>query len=107
MIRGLRQQGTGGLVDIMMVNTDSCSHRTRTPDAVLKTAERTRRRKRLHDCQTQLHDFTPFIVSTDGLLGDEATAMLKRLGSLLAVKWGKPYSQKNPIRKHANGSGSK
>jgi hypothetical protein len=36
--------------------------------------------------------FTPFVVSTDGLIGKEANTLLKKVSSLLAEKWKKPYS---------------
>jgi hypothetical protein len=32
------------------------------------------------------------VVSTDGLIGKEAKALLKKLSSFLAEKWEKPYS---------------
>jgi hypothetical protein len=40
----------------------------------------------------QRRHFTPFVVSTDGLIGKEAKTFLKKLSSLLAEKWEKPYS---------------
>jgi hypothetical protein len=40
----------------------------------------------------QRRHFTPFVVSTDGLIGKEAKTFLKKLSSLLAEKWENPYS---------------
>ena len=37
-------------------------------------------------------NFSPFVASFDGLLGDEATVTLKRISSSLATKCRKPYS---------------
>jgi hypothetical protein len=34
---------------------------------------------------------TPFVVSTDGLVGKEAKTLLKKLSTLLCDKWEKPY----------------
>jgi hypothetical protein len=42
---------------------------------------------------TNMRNFTPFMVSTDGLLGKEASPLLKKLSSLLAEKWEKLYSK--------------
>jgi hypothetical protein len=41
----------------------------------------------------QCHHFTLFMCSTDGLLGQEASAFAKRLAAKLATKWQKMYSQ--------------
>ena len=49
--------------------------------------------KYLKPCLEQRRHFTPFVVSTDGLIGKEAKLPLKKLSALLAVKWGKPYSE--------------
>jgi hypothetical protein len=43
-------------------------------------------------CLEQRRHFTPFVVSTDGLIGKETKTLLKKLSSLLAEKWEKPYS---------------
>jgi hypothetical protein len=40
----------------------------------------------------QRRHFTPFVVSTDGLIGKEAPSVLKELSTLLSDKWEKPYS---------------
>ena len=44
-------------------------------------------------CEATRRDFIPFIVSTDGCLGEGAKAFLKRLGRRLAEKWQRAYSQ--------------
>jgi hypothetical protein len=41
----------------------------------------------------QRHQFTPFLVSTNGLLGKEAKTLLKKLSSVLAEKWEKSYAE--------------
>jgi hypothetical protein len=41
----------------------------------------------------QRRHFTPFVVSTDGLLGREASTFAKRLAQKLAIKWQRSYSQ--------------
>jgi hypothetical protein len=47
---------------------------------------------RKKECLEQRCHFTPFVVSSDGLIGKEAKTLLKKLSSLLADKWEKPYS---------------
>jgi hypothetical protein len=52
------------------------------------------KKKKYHGaCLEQRRHFSPFVVSTDGLIGKEAKAVLQKLSSLLAKKWGKPYSE--------------
>jgi hypothetical protein len=51
-----------------------------------------KKRKYLEPCLAQRRHFTPFIVSTDGMLGEEATFFIRRLSSILAEKWHQPYS---------------
>ena len=84
MIRGLWESGTDALIDVQLVNVDAKSHRNREAEAILKTAERTKKRKHLTDCQQQRRHFTPFVVSTDGMLGYEANSLIKRLAKELA-----------------------
>ena len=55
--------------------------------------ERAKKKKYLAACLAQRRHFTPFVVSTDGLLGKEAKALLQRLSALLAAKWQKPYAE--------------
>jgi hypothetical protein len=59
----------------------------------LENQEREKKRKYLGACLAQRIHFTPFVVSTDGLLGREAKTLLQRLSALLAAKRDKPYSQ--------------
>jgi len=47
---------------------------------VLTSHEKTTKKKYLAPCCAQWHHFTPFIVSTDGLLGHEAEAVVCQMG---------------------------
>ena len=47
----------------------------------------------LEACLQQCQHVSPFLASVDGLLGEEATTILRRLASRLATKWKKPYSK--------------
>ena len=59
----------------------------------LRTQERMKELKHKTACELTRRDFLPFIVSTDGCLGEQAQAFLKRLGRKLADKWQRAYSQ--------------
>ena len=59
---------------------------------VLETHEKEKKKQYWQACADQCRDFTPFVVSTDGLLGREAAEVLRQLSGILATKWGSPYS---------------
>jgi hypothetical protein len=60
---------------------------------VLAAHEREKKKKYLGACLEQRRHFSPFVVSTDSLLGEEAKILLKKLSTRLAEKWEKPYSE--------------
>ena len=92
LIRGLWQKGTDGIIDVRVVNLDAASHSRKNPHKVLRAGEREKKQQYLVSCLAQWRHFTPFVVSADGLLGDEAEALAKRLSSKLAKKLSRPYS---------------
>jgi hypothetical protein len=56
--------------------------------------EREKKKKHLRACLEQRrHCFSPFVVSADGLLGEEAKILLRKLSAVLAEKWEKPHSE--------------
>ena len=61
--------------------------------AILRTQEKVKELKHKTACESTRRDFVPFIVSTDGCIGEAAQAFLKRLGQRLAEKWQRSYSQ--------------
>jgi hypothetical protein len=60
---------------------------------VLEVHEREKKKKYLEACLEQRRHFSPFVASTDGLLGKESPTLLKKLSELLTEKWEKPYSE--------------
>jgi hypothetical protein len=92
LVRGFWARGTDCIIDVRVTNTDAKSQRHKDPDKILAQHEREKKRKYLEPCLKQRRHFTPFVVSTDGLLGREATLFLKRLASVLSDKWHQPYS---------------
>ena len=61
-------------------------------DAVLSSAEE-KKRKYNSAAEARRASFTPFVVSTDGMLGREANFLLKRLAQSISIKWDKPLGQ--------------
>jgi hypothetical protein len=92
LIRGFWARGTDTIVDVQATDTDAKSYRSRDPHKVLAAQEREKKRKCLDACLEQRKHFTPFVVSTNGLIGREAGELLKRLSLRLADKWERPYS---------------
>jgi hypothetical protein len=60
---------------------------------VLEAHEREKKKKYLKACLEQFRHFSPFLDSTDNLLGKESRTLLKKLSALLAEKWEKLYSE--------------
>jgi hypothetical protein len=92
LVRGFWARGTDCIIDVRVTNTDAKSQRQKDPAKVLSQHEREKKRKYLEPCLAQRRHFTPFVVSTDGMLGREATFFIRRLSSILAEKWHQPYS---------------
>jgi hypothetical protein len=76
-----------------VTDTDAKSYRHRDPAKVLITQEKEIKRKYFEPCLKQRCHFTPFVCSTDGLLGLKAATFAKRLAAKLATKWQRSYSQ--------------
>jgi hypothetical protein len=66
--------------------------KTRTK-CYLSAHERENKKKYLGACLEQRRHFSPFVVSTDGLLGKEAKILLRKLSAMLEEKWERPYSE--------------
>jgi hypothetical protein len=75
-----------------VTDTDAKSYRSQDPHKVLATQER-EKKKYLQSCLEQRKHFTPFVVSTDELIGREAGELLRRLSLRLTDRrWERPYS---------------
>ena len=92
-VRGVWNTQTEALFDFRVVNTDAQSYASRPVAAVLETVAKAKKAKHHQACIERRADFTPFVVSTDGVLHREAEHFLKRLAARLSAKWQKPYSQ--------------
>ncbi|OEU07108.1 hypothetical protein FRACYDRAFT_251843 [Fragilariopsis cylindrus CCMP1102] len=92
LIKGFWDNGMDAIIDVRITDTDAKSYRTRDPKKVLQSQEKEKKKKYLDQCLLQRRAFTPFVVSVDGLIGYEASNVLKQLSKRLADKWNKPYS---------------
>jgi hypothetical protein len=92
LLRNFWDRNKDAIIDIVVVDTDAKSHITRDPLKVLEGYEKRKKAKYLAACFDQRRDFTPFVVSVDGLISKEAQKLLQRLSGLLAKKWEKPYA---------------
>ena len=87
-VRRVWSPQTEALFDICIIDTDAPSYKHRTPEAVLESA-------RIYQkaVEDRCGQFTPFVVSVDGLLHREANHFMKCIAASLATKWEKSYSE--------------
>ena len=84
LVRNVWSNRTDFLVDFVVMNLNQPLYRSSTPEAVLRKHEQRKKRKYLPDCQAQRQNFTPFVVTTEGMLGREVDCFLKRVEVKLA-----------------------
>ena len=78
--------------DFRLCNADAQSYANRPVTAVLDSLAQAKKTKHAQACRQRRADFTPFIVTTDGVIQREGQHFLKPLASRLASKWSKKYS---------------
>jgi hypothetical protein len=79
-------------LEVRIANVDLGSYLTSTPEKVLCCQETEKKKKYLQACLDQWRNFTLFVrSSTDGLMGREATALVKQLASMTASRWRTTY----------------
>ena len=79
LCRGLWSNGQDAILDIRVTDTDQASYVKRDPEKVLQSHEKEKKKKYLRPCQHQRRAFTPFVMSVDGMLGQEAKNVLKQI----------------------------
>ena len=67
------------LLDIKVIDTDAPSHLTRSPEAILETGAKEKKRVYEQTVVERRGNFTPVVLSIDGLLHREAEHFLKRI----------------------------
>ena len=80
------------LFDICVNDTDALSYRRRSPVSVLDSGAIEKKRVYRSAVEDRRGNFTPFVLSVDGLLQREASHFVKRLSASLASKWEKSFS---------------
>ena len=79
------------LFDIKVIDTDAPSHRNCSPEAILETGAKEKKRVYEQAVVEWRGNFTPIVLSVDGLLRREAEHFLKRIAANLAHMWEKTY----------------
>ena len=79
LIRNLSKHQTYCILDVPITNLHGQSNVDRKPEAVLRSHEREKKKKCLQAYLDQRRHFFPFVVSCDGVLGNEARVVQSRL----------------------------
>jgi hypothetical protein len=70
LVQDLWARGTDCIIDDRITDVDTKSQRFKDPHKVLEADEREKKTKYLEACLEHCTHFSPFVASTDGLLGD-------------------------------------
>ena len=76
------------LFDICVIDTDASSYRQRLPISILDSGAVEKNCLAVED---RKGNFTPFVLSVDGLLQRVASHFAERLSASLASRWEKPF----------------
>ena len=79
---------TDCILDVRITNLDAPFNIHRKPETVHLSREREKKKKYLQACLDQRRHFSPFVVSCDGVLGNEAKVVQQNLAGI-AKKSGK------------------
>ena len=93
MICGFWSRGTDCIVDVRITDLDSKSYQKKSNDKVLAGQEQEKKRKYLAPCIANRRHFTPFVSSTDGLIGKEGQLSRKDLQVFFRIN-GDAYNPK-------------
>ena len=93
LVHGLWDKSTGCVLDTRVTDTDARSYAQLSSSQVLKAAEKVKKDKYLAPCLARRGGFMPLVYSVDGMAGKEAKSFERRIASLLAAKWDRPYSE--------------
>ena len=91
-IRGLFKRDIWTYIDVTVVNTEGKSLAKVTPDKALENAERAKRRHHKDDLFVSRRHFSPFALSTDGLLSPAAVTVVRRIAAKISQRKGIAYS---------------
>ena len=68
------------------------SNQSKDPAKILEAAEKDKKKKYLKACLDQRRHFTPFVVSTCGVVGKEGKKVLARIAHIISQKSARDYS---------------
>ena len=86
VVRGVHAPQKDCITDTLVINQDAVSRSTVPIAKVLSEGERMKDSKHKSACGDRRADFVPFVVTTDGCMGEQARKFLKKLGRRLAEK---------------------
>ena len=92
-IRRVWQPQVDVLFDVRVTDVDAPSYHSRSPQAVLCSAEAEKKRKYMEACLACHDSFTPLCFAIDGMFGTEADFFLRHLAERLSIKWERSYSE--------------
>ncbi len=92
-VHGLWESSTTAFIDVEVSHTEAPSYLRKTPEKVILSLEKTKRMKYGDIVQQHRRHFSPFVVSSDGLLGQSANNVVKHIAHKLAEVWHSPYSK--------------
>ena len=92
LCRNFWANGSDCIFDIRVSDTDAPSYIKLDPVKVIENQEKQKKQKYLQSCLDQRRQFTPVVLSIDGLLGQETKSIVRRLSLKLAQKWRTTYN---------------
>jgi hypothetical protein len=92
VVKGVWERELVTYFDTRVVDTDAATYLSSTVAAKLLQAEKEKVKKYTDACREIRASFTPFVISTDGALGPQASHFLRHLAGRLATKWQAPLS---------------
>ena len=92
-VHGLWKRGQTCIIDVRVTDTDAKSYATSSSAKVLEKAAKRKRDMYKAACLERRRSFVPMVYSVDGMPCKEARAFERRIASMLAAKWERPYSQ--------------
>eukprot|EP00923_Selenidium_pygospionis_P019153 GHVN01033520.1.p1 GENE.GHVN01033520.1~~GHVN01033520.1.p1 ORF type:complete len:376 (+),score=31.07 GHVN01033520.1:296-1423(+) len=93
LIRGVWEPQTQALLDVRVTDTDAASRRDHKPRDVVSRQEDEKKKLLNEECLKKRSTFTPFVVSVDGMLAEEAKRFVQAIARRLTKKWAISYSK--------------
>ena len=88
-IRGIHALKPHSVIDVRVTFPDGGENRGKETKKLIETQEEEKRKLYKPECDRQGHDFIPFVVTTDGVMGSWANSLIDSLARKLANKWGR------------------